>query len=173
MKNLPVANLGSTVLISGTVGAATEAAKEGVPSIAFSGTSGSQTAWTAPVDTYVSIYGALSTNVTQTLANSAKPYLPADTWLNVNFPAVSSSNCNSPSKFKFVLSRINSAGSDTPADVRTCSSDRLPTESTVVRKTGCYASISVGVASSKEDASTATQSIALAKLGKILSCLPA
>ncbi|KAI4212351.1 MAG: hypothetical protein LQ351_004921 [Letrouitia transgressa] len=167
------ANLGSTVLISGTVGAATEAAKEGVPSIAFSGTSGSQTAWTAPVDTYVSIYGALSTNVTQTLANSAKPYLPADTWLNVNFPAVSSSNCNSPSKFKFVLSRINSAGSDTPADVRTCSSDRLPTESTVVRKTGCYASISVGVASSKEDASTATQSIALAKLGKILSCLPA
>ncbi|KAL9608357.1 MAG: hypothetical protein Q9167_006813, partial [Letrouitia subvulpina] len=166
------ANLGSTVLISGTVGAATEAAKEGIPSIAFSGTSGSQTAWTAPVDTYVSVYGALSTNVTQTLANSGKPYLPANTWLNVNFPAVDTATCNSPAKFKFVLSRINSAGSGTPADVRTCSSDRLPTESTVVKTSGCYASISVGIASSKKDASAATQSVVLTKIGKILSCLP-
>lgn len=37
-------NLGLTTLVSGTVGAATEAAKEGIPGLAFSGSTGSQTA---------------------------------------------------------------------------------------------------------------------------------
>ena len=50
------ANLGTTVLISGTVGAATEAAKEGIPSIAFSGTTGSQTGYTSAVSLYETVY---------------------------------------------------------------------------------------------------------------------
>ena len=166
------ANLGSTVLISGTVGAATEAAKEGVPAIAFSGTTGSQTAWTAPVQTYMKVYAALSTTVTQTLVQSAKPYLPSGIWLNVNYPAVSGGTCSSTTNFKFVLSRINSAGSGTAPDVQTCGSTRLPTETTVVDTAGCYASISVGVASTKADASAAQQAVVLAKLKSILSCLP-
>lgn len=49
------ANLGPVVQISGTVGAATEAVKEGVPAIAFSGTTGSQTAWNASLEDYVTI----------------------------------------------------------------------------------------------------------------------
>ena len=48
-------NLDFTVKISGTVGAATEAAKEKVPTIAFSGTTGSQTGYTAPVENYVRV----------------------------------------------------------------------------------------------------------------------
>ncbi|MCJ1307581.1 hypothetical protein MMC25_001228 [Agyrium rufum] len=167
------ANLGSTVLISGTVGAAAEAAKEGIPGLAFSGTTGSQTAWTAAVQTYMSVYAALSTNVTSTLIGSGKPYLPTGLWLNVNFPAVSSTTCNTPAKFKFVLSRINSASSGTAADVQTCGSTRLPTESKVVGTSrGCYASVSVGVASTKGDATASQQAVVLGKLGKILSCLP-
>ncbi|KAL8700094.1 MAG: hypothetical protein Q9201_005643 [Fulgogasparrea decipioides] len=166
------ANLGSTTLISGTVGAATEAAKEGIPAIAFSGTTGSQTAWTAPVPQYAATYADLSTNVTQTLIASGKPYLPSNIWLNVNFPASSTTTCSSPRSFKFVLSRINSAGSGTAADVKTCGSTRLPTESTVVGTTGCYASISVGKADTKGDASAADQAVVLGKLGEILSCLP-
>lgn len=155
------------------MGAATEAAKEGIPAIAFSGTSGSQTAYTATPGSYVKVYTELSTNVTQTLVDSAKPYLPSNIWLNVNFPTVSSSTCASSDQFKFVLSRINSASLGTAADLRTCGSRRLPTESKVVGTAGCYASISVGVATSKADASAAQQKIVQQKLARILSCLPA
>ena len=167
------ANLGSTTLISGTVGAATEASKEGIPAIAFSGSTGSQTAWTAAPATYESVYADLSTNVTQTLLGSGAPYLPSGIWLNVNYPTVSSTTCATTRQFKFVLSRINSATGSTPADVSTCGSTRLPTESKVVGTSGCYASISVGVAPTKGDASAAQQAVVLGKLGKILSCLPA
>ena len=146
--------------------------KEGVPSIAFSGTTGSQTAYTAILQTYVNIYADLSTNVTQCLIGSGKPYLPSGIWLNVNFPAVDSTTCASPADFKFVLSRINSAESSTPADVVTCGSTRLPTESTVVDTEGCFASISVGEATSKEDAEASAQAVVLGKLETILSCLP-
>ncbi|KAM0805787.1 5'/3'-nucleotidase sure family protein [Usnea florida] len=166
------ANLGSTVLISGTVGAATEASKEGIPAIAFSGTTGSQTAYTAPLQTYMTVYADLSTNVTQSLVASGKPYLPSDIWLNVNFPAVSGSTCSSPADFSFVLSRINSASSGTPADVETCGSTRLPTETAVVGTTGCFASISVGNATNKADVTAAQQAVVLEKLQDILSCLP-
>ena len=168
-------NTGLTVQVSGTVGAATEAAKEGIPGIAFSGATGSQTAWNQPVEAYESIYADLATNVTQTLLESSKPYLPSGLWLNVNFPAVGSSTCNDVTKFHFVLSRIYTAVPIlTPKDVVTCNNGgRLPTESDVVGTTsGCYASISVGVASDKLDASAAQQAVVLGKLGKILSCLP-
>ncbi|KAL8943461.1 MAG: hypothetical protein Q9211_000958, partial [Gyalolechia sp. 1 TL-2023] len=110
------ANLASTTLISGTVGAATEAAKESIPAIAFSGTTGSQTAWTAPIQPYVNIYAALSTNITQTLIASGKPFLPSNIWINVNYPAVSGTSCSSTRDFKFVLSRINAAGSNAAQD---------------------------------------------------------
>ena len=172
MTNPPLANLGSTVLISGTVGAATEASKEGIPAIAFSGTTGSQTGYTAPLQTYMTVYADLSANVTQSLVASGKPYLPSDVWLNVNFPAVSGSTCSSPADVKFVLSRINSATSSTAKDVMTCGSTRLPTETTVADTSGCYASISVGNAVAKTDANTTEQAIVLKKLQNILSCLP-
>ncbi|KAL8769859.1 MAG: hypothetical protein Q9209_004297 [Squamulea sp. 1 TL-2023] len=168
------ANLGTTTLISGTVGAATEAAKRGIPAIAFSGTSGSQIAWTTtPIPSYVSTYANLSVNVTQSLIASGKPFLPSNIWLNVNYPSSSSSSCTSPRNFKFVLSRINTASSGAAADVTTCGKTRLPTESKVVGTTGCYASISVGRADTKRDASKAEQAVVLGKLSKILSCLPA
>lgn len=166
------ANLGSTTLISGTVGAATEAALEGIPAIAFSGTSGSQVSYTTATQTYQTVYAQLSTNVSTTLVGSGKPYLPDGIWLNVNYPTVSSSTCSSASRFRFVLSRINSASSSAAADVRTCGSARLPTESSVVGTSGCYASISVGVASNKTDATASQQAVVLQKLQSILSCLP-
>jgi len=170
-ESISLANLGTTVLISGTVGAATEAAKEGIPAIAFSGTTGSQTEYTASREPYVNVYAYLSTNVTQSLVASGKPYLPSNIWLNVNYPAVSGGICSSTADFKFVLSRINSALSSTPADISTCGSSRLPTETKVVGTAGCYASISVGVATTKGDASAADQAVGLTKLATILSCL--
>lgn len=167
-----IANLGLTVLISGTVGAATEASIEGIPAIAFSGTTGSQVAWTTATETYQSVYANLSTNVTQTLLASGKPYLPDGLWLNVNYPASTTSSCSSAADFRFVLSRINSATIFTADDVETCGSSRLPTETSVVGTAGCYASISVGVASNKGDADATEQAVVLSKLQSILSCLP-
>ena len=103
---------------------------------------------------------------------SGKPYLPSDIWLNVNYPAVSGTTCTSPADFKFVLSRINEASKSTPVDVKTCGSTRLPTETTVIDTTGCYASISVGNAVTKADTNATEQAVVLKKLSKILSCLP-
>ena len=168
------ANLGLTTQISGTVGAATEAVKEGIAGIAFSGTTGSQTAWNVTVEPYMSIYADLSTTVTQTIVSSGKPYLPSNVWINVNFPAVSSSSCSSNSDFNFVLSRINIAVPlVTPKDVKTCNNGgRLPTETAVLNTDGCFASISVGLATSKLDASAKQQKVVLKRLKSILSCLP-
>lgn len=165
-------NLGIVTSISGTVGAATEAVKEGVPAIAFSGTTGSQTAWNATRESYMTIYADLSTNVTQALTKSGKPYLPEDVFLNVNFPAVGR-GCTSASDFKFVLSRIYPAVPlITPDDVETCGSKRLPTERSIVGNgAGCFASVSVGN-SNKVDVDAKTQHIVLEKLKGILSCLP-
>ncbi|KZV96537.1 putative acid phosphatase [Exidia glandulosa HHB12029] len=164
-------NLGSTVLISGTVGAATEGAKEGVPSLAFSGSTGSQVSYTTLPTSYSGVYAALSTTVTSTIVDSGKPFLPAGIALNVNFPSVSGS-CTTAGAFHFVLSRINSAASGAAADVRTCGSTRLPTESSVVGTSGCFVSISVMNATNKGDVAAATQQVVLTKLSSILSCLP-
>ncbi|KAK4497681.1 hypothetical protein PRZ48_010334 [Zasmidium cellare] len=165
-------NLGIVTSISGTVGAATEAVKEGIPAIAFSGSSGHQTAWNAPVEPYMTIYADLSTNVTQTLTSSGKPYLPKDVFLNVNFPAVSD-RCPSTSSFQFVFSRIYPAVPPlTPDDVETCGSKRLPLERSVVKRTdGCFASISVGN-TFKVDVQAEVQAVVLEKLKGILTCLP-
>ena len=155
-------------------GAATEAVKEGIPGIAFSGTTGSPTAWNATTEKYSAIYADLSTTVTQALVSSGKPYLPPSVWLNVNYPAVSSASCSKVSDFKFVLSRINTAVPlIEPDDVTTCNNGgRLPTESHVVDTGGCYAAISVGVASTKLTANAKQQAVVLSKLRSILSCLP-
>ncbi len=120
----------------------------------------------------MTVYADLSTNVTQTLVASGKPYLPSNIWLNVNFPAVSDSACSSPASFKFVLSRLYGATILTPNDVSTCGSMRLPTETAVVGTAGCYASVSVGNAGTKVDGTAAQQAVVLGKLKGILSCLP-
>lgn len=164
-------NVGLTTQVSGTVGAATEAAKEGIPAIAFSGVSGSQTSYTAtPAEPYVGIYADLATNLTQTLIASGKPYLPPNIWLNVNFAAVTAGSCDSAAKFKFVLSRIYDLGALTPKDVSTCGGTKLPSEKSVIEK-GCYVSVSVGKADTKLDASKESQSVVLGKLKGLLSCL--
>jgi hypothetical protein len=82
--------------------------------------------------------------------------------------------CSSVSDFKFVLSRIHVAVPLlAPKDVTTCDNGgRLPTETSVINTPGCYAAISVGLASNKLDAGAAEQAFVLDKLQSILSCLP-
>jgi len=166
-------NLGSTVLVSGTVGAASEAALEGIPSIAFSGATGDQVSYTTLTTSPTSvdakaalIYSQLSVTLVNALLASPPPILPAGISLNVNYPSTSS--CTSAAAFKFVLTRINSNSGAT--DVQTCGTTHLPTESSVVGKAGCFASVSVFDASTKGDVTAATQGIVLAKLASLLTC---
>lgn len=112
------------------------------------------------------IYSALTVKVVNVLLASSAPILPPGIVLNVNFP--STSGCTSAAAFKFVLTRINSNSGAT--DVQTCGTTHLPTESSVISKAGCFATVSVFNASTKGDVDAATQGIVLAKLSSILSC---
>ncbi|KAJ7584767.1 sure-like protein [Mycena floridula] len=169
-------NLGSTVLVSGTVGAASEAALEGIPSIAFSGASGSQVSYTTLSDKTSSssvaanVYAALTTKFVQALLNSTvTPILPQGVSINVNYPSVS--GCSNVSQYKFVLSRITASSSS--KDVQTCGQTHLSSESSVVATSGCFVSVSVFDASTKADSSATNQAFVLNKLNSTLplSCI--
>ncbi|KAF7307745.1 SurE domain-containing protein [Mycena kentingensis (nom. inval.)] len=169
-------NVGSTVLISGTVGAAIEAALEGFPAIAFSSATGSQVSYTTldsdPTSTSTRsalVYSQLAVNLVDQILSTAKPFLPAGTLLNVNFPSFFNA-CSSVDDFSFVLTRINSANSSTPPDVATCGTTRLPTESSVIARSGCFISVSVMLSSNKGDANSTMQGVVLGKLAPILTC---
>ncbi|KAJ5375915.1 Survival protein SurE-like phosphatase/nucleotidase [Penicillium cosmopolitanum] len=167
---------GTKFYISGTAGAATYAAHySGIPAIAFSGATGSQTAWNASstYPNYSQVYADAATNLTNHLIAAGKPYLPNDIWLNVNFPSVSDSECTKAEDISFVLSRIHVAVPlITPDDVTTCGGDRLPSEIGVSLTSGCYASVSVGMAGTKGDANATMQEIVLKKFSNLLTCLP-
>ena len=137
----------------------------------MSGSTGSQTAWNATPSTYQSVYADLSLNITQTLLASGAPYLPSGIWLNVNFSPIRGGNCTKPGDFSFVLSRIypNIFG----GDIDICGNGGfLPTESIVMKTSGCWVSVSVAAATTKLDAGTPDQVTVLNKLGGILTCLP-
>jgi hypothetical protein len=156
--------------VSGTVGAACEAAKLGIPAIAFSG-EGEQLGFDTPTLPYQQIYSDLALNLTETLIASGKPYLPRDIWINVNFPEVGAAGaaCSKTSDFKFVLTRVYPWFS---TDVETCGGASLPDESSVFKAEGCHVSVSVSNAWSKLDVDAATQKVVLDKLSGILSCMP-
>ncbi|KAK7014052.1 hypothetical protein VNI00_019451 [Paramarasmius palmivorus] len=171
-------NLGPTVLISGTVGAACEAALEGIPSVAFSSPSPplTQVSYTtlesdpSSADTLSAfVYASLTTTFVNTLLGAGcDPILPKGISVNVNYP--STANCSSSEDFKWVFSRINADSSAT--DVETCGSTHLPAESAVVAHAGCFSSVSVFNASTKADVDADTQAFVLNKLSGLLTCLP-
>ncbi|KZT69465.1 sure-like protein [Daedalea quercina L-15889] len=116
-------NTGSTTQISGTVGAACEAAKEGYPATAFSGDTGAQ------------------------------------------------NGCSDASDYEWVFSRNVADSSAT--DYETCGSTTLPTESSVVDTSGCYASVSVLNATTKTDVDATIQGEVYSRLTALpFSCLP-
>ena len=168
-------NLWFQVDFSGTVGAAVYAAKTAkIPAIAFSGQTGDPTAWNAPTPLYSKIYADLALNITTTIINSGTPYLPENTWLNVNFPAISD-KCNETSQFEYIFTRINPGLLSEP-DADWCGNTRLPWEGELVRlgrPTGCYVAISPGDVNDKTTVNdVAVQMQIIDKLKPILSCLP-
>ncbi|KAL3594520.1 hypothetical protein FPOAC2_08833 [Fusarium poae] len=168
-------NVGSNIWLqvpfSGTVGAACYAAHEvGIPAIAFSGASGGNTAFnTNPIPERSLVYAELATTFVKKIVDSGKPYLPKDVYLNVNFPKAEG-KCTDASKFQWVLTRINS-GLLSERDTEWCGENRLPTETEIALKSGCYASISVGDAADKTTADAARQKIVLEKIKDMLVCV--
>ena len=73
-------------------------------------------------------------------------------------------------QFKYILTRINTGVLSAP-DVDWCGSTRLPTETSVMSRSGCYVSISVGDGSDKTTIDATRQAAVLPKLKPILSCL--
>lgn len=157
-------------------GAACEGARLGVPSVAFSGASGSQVSYTT-LETNVSststqsalIYSQLTTTFVQALINGgSSPLLPTNIIVNVNYAAID--NCPSASDYKWVFAR--QLPSILPLDVETCGSSILPDEGSVVHG-GCYASVAVLSSAFKTDVDKDTQATVLQALHALpLTCLP-
>ncbi|EJD47274.1 sure-like protein [Auricularia subglabra TFB-10046 SS5] len=162
-------NAGDTVLISGTVGAATEANKLGFPAISFSGPSGRQESYTTVPNGYSEVYAALAVRVVEALTTTPGPYLANGTAMNVNFPAVTS-ECNSVDKFRFVFARVFDAEDGAEDDVKTCGSSRLPTERAALAKGGCIGTVSV-YNQDKADVDAEKQAFALNRLKGFLTCI--
>jgi len=178
------ANTEFSVLGSGTVGAACEGAKEGIPSIAFSGQSAAAVSFTtlqtdpnSPATIAALVYAQRSVDLVDALvASTASPLLPSGTILNVNYPNLNATNsCSQTGDIKFVLTRVFPAiPIITPSDVTTCGNGgRLPTEDNVsMSPAGCFASVSVVDADLKLDVTKDKQIPVLASLSPILSCFP-
>ncbi|KAI8963429.1 sure-like protein [Daldinia sp. FL1419] len=167
-------NVGSNLFLevpfSGTVGVAVYSTlKARIPALAFSGASDGRLAFDAAVPQRSTVYAQLATQLTNAVIDSGKPYLPKNVFLNVNFPKVEG-DCTDPSKFKWVLTRIN-PGIFSERDVETCGTDRLPTESSVVDADGCQIAVSVGDSTDKTTAPAELQAEVLKKLGSLLTCL--
>ena len=170
-------NLGSNIgllnLFSGTSGAATYAVTNAsIPAISFSGGDITKNAWNHSTQSS-SIYGELGTKLTNKLISAGKPYLPNNTFLNVNFPPLNNATCPTADSFSFILTRINAPVPSTPPDIEICdASRRLPNEFDVVLKgtIGCFVSVSVGYADTKMDATINEQTQVYQKLDGLLTC---
>ncbi|KAF9449013.1 survival protein sure-like phosphatase/nucleotidase [Macrolepiota fuliginosa MF-IS2] len=169
-------NLGSVVKISGTVGAACESAKEGVPSFAFSGSSGSQVSYTTLSDTsasstitahvHTSLILQFLTTYLAASGDSTEPLVPSGYSVNINFSSTSTCS-NKAANYAWVATRVltSTAGVDTPL----CGSSNLPDETTV-NGAGCFATVSVIDANTKDDAPAAAQKAVFDRLASILTC---
>ncbi|KAF2147621.1 sure-like protein [Myriangium duriaei CBS 260.36] len=177
-------NTACSIFGSGTVGAACEAVSQGVPAIAFNAKGSKRLPYTTtPVPLFASVAADLAVKVTEMVLAGGKPYLPSNTFLNVNIGPVSPTKCSKASEFKFVLSRIHPVSRKAfleddknpddgmPPDVSTCGSLRLPSELSVIMAKGCWVSISAGHSKTKKDYHEA-QAPVLARLRKFLTCLP-
>ncbi|KAH8101304.1 sure-like protein [Cristinia sonorae] len=164
-------------------GAACEAAKQGIPSAAFSGSNNSQIAYTTLLTDPTNLHSRaalidskLTTTFLRTLfSSSSRPILPPNITLNVNFAAIDQPGCSRAEDFKYVLTRVQpiSGVNGTVGgrgDVRTCGSEVLPDELAVVHSGGCFVSVSVIDAVRKVDVDAKTQEFVLGRIGRLLSC---
>ncbi|KAF8891711.1 acid phosphatase [Infundibulicybe gibba] len=169
-------NLGTGIIGSGTVGAACEAALEGIPSTAFSAATSLQISYTTldnakALTTIISrTYAALTLKYVNTLLALPGTILPPGISVNVNFsPALPPIFCSAPEDFRFIFTRLNASTTD--QDVFHCGTDHLPDETSVILTPGCFVTISAINATVKQDVDAGIQAQVLNRLSPIVSCL--
>ncbi|KAI0759167.1 survival protein sure-like phosphatase/nucleotidase [Irpex lacteus] len=169
----------SPVNLGPGVGAASEAALEGIPAIAVSGESTSSESYTileSDPNSLDSLASKVNSQLTVKLVNAllaspARPVLPSNTILNINLsPALL---CSSADEYKFILTRLLPDPFHLATDVSTCGTSHLPDEITTMIKTvgGCHVTVSVVDATTKSDVDATRQAVVLNRLSSILSCL--
>ncbi|KAF8891712.1 survival protein sure-like phosphatase/nucleotidase [Infundibulicybe gibba] len=170
-------NLGTGITGSGTVGAACEAALEGIPSTAFSAASAPQISYTtldnttAPTTIISRTYAALTLKYVNTFLALPGAILPPGISVNVNFsPVAPPTNCSAPEDFSFIFTRLNASTTD--EDVFHCGTNHLPDEISVILTPGCFVTISAINATIKRDVDAGIQAHVLNRLRPIVSCLP-
>ncbi|KAI0085587.1 sure-like protein [Irpex rosettiformis] len=173
-------NLGLAVLGSGTVGAACEAAKEGIPAIAVSGESTSSVSYSTLLsdpNSPATLAALLNSQLTAKflnalLASHHRPILPRNIIVNVNFSPPNNSSCSGVDDYKFIFTRLLPDPLHLATDVTTCGTDHLPDERSVIRNrsAGCRATVSVISALTKLDVGASTQAAVLDRVSNILSC---
>lgn len=122
------------------------------------------------------IYGELASWITQHVIMSGYPngpYLPRDSHLHVNFPAVTAERCNQFSDFKFILT-TNGDPIRNRFSRSICRSLHLPLDTEVIhRKDGCYVSMSLLSLHDRSRGPDMSDHIGLRrKLRSFFSCLP-
>ncbi|KAL0952768.1 hypothetical protein HGRIS_006996 [Hohenbuehelia grisea] len=171
-------NVGNNLALvsgSGTVGAACEAAKEGITSVAFSGATADHLSFTTlesdpnSADSIAAhIYSALIIKFVKRLLANPAPILPSGVSINVNFAPTN--KCPTADSFKFILTRLIPDPFHIFKDVSTCGTSHLPDEATTILR-GCFATVSVMRADNQLDVGASTQAAVLQKLDGLLSCL--
>lgn len=155
-------------------GAASEAARQGVPAAAFSGVSGSSVSYTTlesdptgDSTRAAQIYSDLTSTFVRAITATPGPYLPSGVIVNVNYASID--KCPTSDSYKWVFSRL--VWNPFSTDVTTCGDDHLPTETDVVNA-GCFASVSVISSSSKLDVNSTLQGQVFDRLQSLpLACL--
>ncbi|KAF1915205.1 hypothetical protein BDU57DRAFT_557400 [Ampelomyces quisqualis] len=167
---------------SGAYGTAVYAVKIAkIPAIIFAGASGEPTPWNGPVDLHSKIYADLAMNITASVLQSGKPYLPPDTILHVRFPQIESHRCNDARDVEFILTRFTPPFANDGDDVEWCGHRLLPWDTIVAifdrfrdpdTRQGCYATISIMNTEMGPVNDVAIQQQIINKLRPVLSCLP-
>ncbi|KAL9941119.1 hypothetical protein V8E36_000607 [Tilletia maclaganii] len=174
-------NLGLSYLVSGTYGAARYAVQQGIPAIAFSTGNSTHRSYKdlAGSTDQAETYARIATELIQALVQGGRPYLPADTGLNVNMPPATLRDCG-PEQQKLILTRLLGTIDPDP-DTCTCGQShtrkgcKLPTEYDVLKKStafNCPVTVSVFETSKwSPDASSTRQKVVLDRLSGVLNCL--
>jgi broad specificity polyphosphatase/5'/3'-nucleotidase SurE len=123
------------------------------------------------------VYAEAATIITKRVLDSGPPYLPENTFLNINFPKVDEENCYNVSDWKYALTRLHRVWAWTSKDFFTCDEPRLHIDEDVVaRHKGqhdCWASISVAKAyHPSHTAEAEEQEDVWNLLGDLLTCVP-
>ena len=156
-------------------GAACEAAKEGIPAIAFSGQSTRQVSYTtlqSDPNSLATIAALVNSQLTVDFVNALLEgdddvIVPEDTIININTSDVT--DCTDPDAFDFIFTR--NLADPTATDVVVCGTNHLPVEADVINADGCFVTISVISATTKTDVDAATQQVVFDRVQDILSCL--